>query len=477
MKKIFFAMVAVCAMLFSACSNDEIEITSTGKTHELTVNVNTQNVYDTFGITDVIKSVVRDGDIRIGVISFLYDSNGDFVDWQTNTLTTFNTIPVSFPNLAEGVYTLVTIETVVTGKSNKSPCWNFEKDDKLSTFAIVQKVNEVSPLFALGVDTRTINHNGSLGDVAVSPNAIGSIVNLWYHNFDKSTHVNVGFTTDDIISEYRLNPTLDRNDRFFTARTDSKHIRVRNKKDINGSTLFSTCYLLEKSIDYSFRFVKKENEGKELWTGYNSNSGSAQLEDGKTYYGGFYYTDANSAPSCYFGDLVGYTNWYDEVKTGNFIPDLYMTWKGSVSAVQSFMNGYDMIKGLNGKAELSGDDVYEIQYSGKGKEGLISYSFTSATTGLFEADAYYLNKDISKADALSYLKKNYVFLTNENDVYMYKTLDNKTIVVYYPISDEISVVGFVDMEYLDNTSNAVQTLPKQFVEKAKRFCATRSIVR
>ena len=93
MKKIFFAMVAVCAMLFSACSNDEIEITGIGKTHELTVNVNTQNVYDTFGITDVIKSVVRDGDIRIGVISFLYDSNGDFVDWQTNTLTTFNTIP------------------------------------------------------------------------------------------------------------------------------------------------------------------------------------------------------------------------------------------------------------------------------------------------------------------------------------------------------------------------------------------------
>ena len=88
-----------------------------------------------------------------------------------------------------------------------------------------------------------------------------------------------------------------------------------------------------------------------------------------------------------------------------------------------------------------------------------------------------MNKDISKADALSYLKKNYVFLANENDVYMYKTLDNKTIVVYRPISDEISVVGFVDMEYLDNTSNAVQTLPKQFVEKAKRFCATRSIVR
>ena len=51
MKKILFSLIAVLG-LFSACSNDDIEVQSTNLT---TIKVNTQEVFDQFRITESVK--------------------------------------------------------------------------------------------------------------------------------------------------------------------------------------------------------------------------------------------------------------------------------------------------------------------------------------------------------------------------------------------------------------------------------------
>ena len=43
MKKILYSLIAILAMVMSSCSNDDIEVIKTGG---VTVNVNTQGVYN-----------------------------------------------------------------------------------------------------------------------------------------------------------------------------------------------------------------------------------------------------------------------------------------------------------------------------------------------------------------------------------------------------------------------------------------------
>ena len=73
MKKIILSLLAI-AGIFASCSNDDIEVFKTGG---VTVNVNTQSVYNEFGMDDIIRDFIRDENkYGIKVFSFLYDNNG-----------------------------------------------------------------------------------------------------------------------------------------------------------------------------------------------------------------------------------------------------------------------------------------------------------------------------------------------------------------------------------------------------------------
>ena len=93
-----------------------------------------------------------------------------------------------------------------------------------------------------------------------------------------------------------------------------------------------------------------------------------------------------------------------------------MNWGGSVNNAQSFMNGYSMTLGKTGQAILMSDGSYEIDYKGKGKESLISYSFKTQSTGLFEVDVRYSKSTVTKNEIMNYLTANYTYITNQDDV-------------------------------------------------------------
>ena len=83
MKKILYSLIAVLAMVMSSCSNDDIEVFKTGG---VTVNVNTQSVYNEFGMDDIIRDFIRDENkYGIKVFSFLYDNNGTYLPTSHST--------------------------------------------------------------------------------------------------------------------------------------------------------------------------------------------------------------------------------------------------------------------------------------------------------------------------------------------------------------------------------------------------------
>ena len=101
MKKILYSLIAVLAMVMSSCSNDDIEVIKTGG---VTVNVNTQGVYNDFDISDNISDFIRDEDYGIKVFSFLYDKNGKLLDKNETLQFNYNTVSFTYNGLPQGDY-------------------------------------------------------------------------------------------------------------------------------------------------------------------------------------------------------------------------------------------------------------------------------------------------------------------------------------------------------------------------------------
>ena len=465
MKKIFYAFAVILLGLASACTNDDIEITTVGKLHSLTANINTQSVYDEFDITSDIREIMRDQDYSIGIFAFLYDSKGNLIAEKASQQFTFNNIAENFNDLLDGSYTLITVETLVDPEeNNQAPDWSFTGKEKISTLQISQDSYEVYYPFVLGVSTTDVIISDGDRSIAVTPKAIGSLIQLRFVNFDKSTHVQVGFATNDIIASYRLDPSLSRTDRFSTDLTKSGYINLRCERDIDSDNIGATRYILESSIQYRFCYVKAENEGTGTWTNYESNEGTVVLEDAETYYGGFYYVNSSTTPKSYLGDNSGFRDWYTQVTTAStdngLVPSsVSMNWGSSVTTVQTAMNGYSLTTGSSGRAILQDDGSYMIDYSGKGREAKILYFFTSATTGLFEADVQYNKSSVTSSEILAYLNANYTYLAEESGTYMYCTSDFNTYVLFYEV-DGVWNIGFVDVNYINN-SNVKAFIPRR----------------
>ena len=454
MKKILFLAVSLFAMFAVSCTNDDIEIEKIGRKFKLIYNVSTQSMYDTFGLTnDIRENYLRDQSLCIGVTSFLYDSNGNLVDKKFSSLFTFNTVTEEFEDLLEGDYTVVTVETLVDPEDDfNAEDWSFVDEKKLSTLKIRQDDHYVYRTSVLGVCSANVSISSSDQTINVTPNAIGTLVEIHTDNFEKSPYAYVGFATNDVIEAYKLDPNLSREDRYVHDLTTSGYINVRGYLSAEDSeNYYQTLYLLESSVDWRFSFVKQENVSEGIWTTYNANKGSATLEDGAKYYGGFWYKNEFSAPECYFGNYEGYQSWRQELldaansKVTITLP--YTTWGATVANVSSSMNGYSQTVGSTAKAVLQQDGSYKIAYAGKTSESQIEYYFMNETSGLFESDLWFDSSKVGEDALLNFMDENYTYLYDYAGSYMYVTKDYGTYVILFEAGDSW-VLGFVDVSYM-----------------------------
>ena len=126
MKKFAYIAIAFVLGVFTSCTDkDDVEII---KHHTLTYIINTQNMYDDLGITAEITSNYLNNNYRVGVYTFIYDSDENLVTTQSSKESSFGAVTETF-QMVEGSYTIVTYETLVG--SGYTPSWSGE--DKLST--------------------------------------------------------------------------------------------------------------------------------------------------------------------------------------------------------------------------------------------------------------------------------------------------------------------------------------------------------
>lgn len=467
MKKILYCLTALFAVMLASCSNDDIEVSTTGS---LTMNVSTQTVYDQFEATESVRETLRNDGYYLHVMTFLYDKDGNLVTQKEENIKSYNTVQFDFGAVPDGEYTALTIETMMrensTTKKIESPAWDFVDTEKLSTVKVKQDAIEVAFIYAIGASTDKIVVDGPSA-YNVTPNGIGSLVEFYFKNYDKSNYIDAGFATDDIIDYYLFDPSLERSARFHTDVTKKGYTNIRCSIGIDGNnSIHQTRYILEDKIAYDFCFTKNQaNSDKGTWTYYPSLHGNMTLEDGKPYYAGSSYVDDNSL-STYFGDLEGIKAWLKTLNgNGEFVPNVYMTWKANVSSVQSFMKGYTMTKGQAGKAVKQEDGSYQLQYQGKDKEAYINYFFETATSDLYETDIIYEKKAVSDSEFKNYVNKNYDYLFDdaENNTYYYKSKDGKMVVVLI-LKPEYNLLAFIDNDYLNKQGVAKKDMPK-YVKK------------
>ena len=468
MKKIVYSIFALATSMFVAsCSNDAIDIETTGQLAPLTCNIKTQNVYDEFNMKSDITSIMSEKKWGIGVYTYVYNENGVAVDSAFNNQFTFNPVNFNF-NLPKGEYTLVTVETLVSDKTKKSGIWSLINTKSLKDLAISQNVAEVYYPYVIGTNTTSVSINGEEKMLSITPGAIGSLFQMYFFNFGKSTHVKAGFVTDDLLNRYKLNPSLSEDERYYYDGSRKGYMNVRGEVDVDASESSQRCtrYMLESQIDYKFEFQKKENEGTSTWTYYNANKGGMKLETGKTYYTGFYYVDDENVPAHYVGTLDGLNSWLNAIGTSSkLVPDVYQTWGGSVSTVQSFMSAYTMTLGSAGKAQAVDGGAYSIKYKGMGKESRIEYFFTSSTTGLYESDIYYKKGDVTRDELYNYLDKNYTLVNSVDDTYLFVTSDSKTYVLFITTDDGWGV-GYLDVNSVSTSANKLSETKSFFAKKA-----------
>lgn len=474
MKKILFGALALTTLLVMSCKNDDIDIQKVDPNHTLTLSIASSPLYETFGRSDYENVwLSRSYNYYVGITSLVYNSTGELVDSASSYIKTFQNIEQKF-NLVEGEYTVVTYETLVDGDNGYvSDYWSLDGANKLSTVMIKNNENEDYVLWdgVIGVASKTVSLSSDKIE-SLSPSAIGSLLTIEVANFDKSDYDIVILETKNVPVGYMLSPNSAEKyvySEYLERNTWHWRGYIYHKDDSFESEETTTVYILESGrINWCFGPSNVDSEGNIAnFIAYPNNSTYYTFTDGGDYYAYCRFRGAGKGCDANLGTHSEMQTWLDKLDPldSNLVPELYMSWGGNVSTVQTYMSGYTMTTGSSGRAVAQNDGSYLIEYKGKGKESKVMYFFTSATTGLFEADVQYSKSSVSSADILTYLNSNYVYLAEESGTYMYRSSDYKTYVLFFEV-DGVWNIGFVDVNYL-SSSGVKRYIPRQNVGKSK----------
>ena len=455
MKKIFFAAISLMMMLVTiSCSNDEIVVEKVGRRYNLACVVNTQGIYDKFDLAnDVRDTYLRDGSRSIGVHTYLYDNNGDLVKSDLKVLSTYNAATVNYENLVEGSYTVIVVETLVNPDvNNTSEDWSFEGVDKLSTVKV--KTNgTLGWASIIGVTSKTFNLSNNT-ELSLDPEALGARINYYCYNVGNASYIVdgsskriqvMGLATTDILNYYHLNPQLSLNDRYSEDLTATGYTNVRASMSTErfDAGYYTYFYIVEREVTWRFCW---QFDGNKSWSNYKKTNITSTIENGKTYYAGFYYLGDDYYPSTYFGDQNGLRSWKTECDAlssstqSTLYSAPYTNWTvGTVAAVKSFMNGFTLMQDV--KLNDSSNKYEMLYYDSDGN--IYEYDFTSSTKGL--TDSYVLlNKEKFTLSTVRNIVANQGYTFNSQNGNNYYYTSATTYVTVYQAESGAILVNYYD---------------------------------
>ena len=439
MKKFFYSLIGLLAVVASSCSDsdsDPVVVVTESYTYGLTVSVNTAYAYGEAG-SDLMDGFLSDYSSQyVGVFAFLYDGDGALAgSAQSQSRSATATQSLTISDLEDGSYTLVVIQMMVDS-DYASNVWTMSGTDALSSLAITSSVVGTYYYRCLSTASKSVSISGGDGSVSVSPQLLGSIVEVGWENLDNTDYTMFGLFLDNSASGYYFDPSLSSSDKYYFINYNSDHTwnpayLTYDTEGVEGSGTEYVYVIMPGDYTYCFGLsTTYDGSSNYNFTAYGS--GEFSFEDGGYYKAYCYYVGGSSVCKTYLGSHDDFDEWYEGVSAGTVWTPC-TDWGASVADVQSYMSGYEMTVGSDGMAVWDGSDYY-LQYTGKSPATDIYCYFSSETGGYYTVDTYYDSSLITEEEIIEYLDENYTFYTSMDysviKAYYYYTEDKSTAVTY-----------------------------------------------
>ncbi len=338
MKKYIFAITAFTALLFASCSNDDIEIETSEDINDVSVTVSLSDFFSSYNFTDTqhdinvqeksYRTFNSESGLYIQVRTLFYNSRGNLVDSLLTYSSNTNAVTQN-TKLAEGQYTAITTLTFAyktTSGDYRSYWWALTDKDKLSTAKLSEQSRSRWSILSYEAKTITVTPE-STTTLTMSPSPVGSLVYMYFQNFQYENESSYGTVTDNDIrrlslfgrnlaTDFVLNP--DASEKYIyrdDAGSDSWwYLYSFEPSDFDDdwtyfqSNLYSFFHLLSPNPTIIFGY---ELDGENYFHPYGE--GTYNIQNGKTYLA---YWDYFQVGNPYFGiaDNNHWNTYSSEVK-------------------------------------------------------------------------------------------------------------------------------------------------------------------
>lgn len=440
---LYSALVALVMLAFTACSNDEIEISTTGKVE---VTVPTTHLYDSFSISSYQNFLGNNDSYHIEVRLFIYDQKGNLVKEESQTSQTFTDLKFPINNLKEGNYKVVALQTMVDANDqleadDLSEFWTLVNKTKLSDFRVDTKIHQIYWYGALGMGYGSLEVKNAESKLTMNIEPVGSLLDFDYENMASTSYVESAFFFHKAPDGVNVNSLFSHGDRLYYENYNGSNtwspVGVFYKSTGLGAEDSKTLFLIgygQTRVCFGVADATQYSNSK--FSSYPSGGMNYTFEWGKRYQAFTAYNSDTQNFDYFLGTNEEFSSWYQQYKTKYFAQPT-TNWGTTVNNVKSFMNGYTL-GNQNGQIIETEDGNYVLWYKGKYQEEETDYYFSSSTGGLYRAYVFVKQNVISEEDMATYIKNlgyNYVGKTSDNKAYVFESADENTV-VHFGLNDQ-----------------------------------------
>ena len=367
MKNYIIALMALIMLALPSCQNDDIEIHRSGN---LTINVSTVDLYEQLQMkTHITKLLGEYPSDNIGVLTLLYDENGQLIKKEQKNVNTLQSVNFSFDGLLQGDYTIVVLQTLVDKDNGYTPIyWELVDEGNLSKLRLNTKSYKQFWCYSVGcaVNAITVSENKS---VKISPKSLGCIVRLGYENFQKSDLVSWELALANAARGIYLDPNAKI--RYFYEEYMNKQTMVPKGFFYEESGItedYNDFFILECGLqEYCLGGADAEQYADNKFTPY-SGIRKFDFKIGEKYAAYTIYDPNSRKFNFYMGDISGLNEWKERITQSIkqvVFKEPCLQWGTSVDNIRSIMNDYEV--GNNGELVADEDGTYVLWYNGKYK--------------------------------------------------------------------------------------------------------------
>ena len=435
---LYSALVALVMLAFTACSNDEIEISTTGKVE---VTVPTTHLYDNFSISSYQNFLGNNDSYHIEVRLFIYDQEDNLMKEESQKSRTFTDFKFPISNLKKGqYYKVVALQTMVDDNDqleadDLSEFWTLVNKTKLSAFRVDTKFHQIYWYGALGMGYGSLEVKNAESKLTMNIEPVGSLLDFDYENMASTSYVESAFFFHKAPDGVNVNHLFSNGDKLYYENYNGSNtwspVGVFYNSTGLGAEDSKTLFMIGSGqTRVCFGVADATQYSNSKFSSYPSGGMNFEFEWGKRYQAFTAYNSTTRNFDYFLGTADDFTPWYQQYKNSivTYFAQPTTNWGTTVSNVKSFMSGYTIAG-----EKVTDKGRYLLWYKSKYKEDETDYYFSSSTGGLYRAYVF-VNKDvISEEDMASYIKSlgyTYVGKTSDNNAYVFKSVDEKTAVQF-----------------------------------------------